>query len=234
MLLFALFASSAAAKAPRIVERCLVKGERARAVEFRAADGVRLRGVLLGTGQTGIVLGHQSRGSLCEWLPFARQLAWRGYRALSIDFRGNRSSGSARGLGVSAYDRDYTAASAFLARRGAKKVVFVGASMGGTAALVAAAALEPNAPPVIAFSAPTQYSGLNAADAVKKLDSPTLFLAGESDSFFADEARALYEASKAPRRQLAIRPSSAHGARLLTGRDGVATRDLVLAFLQTL
>ena len=38
---------------------CLTKAERAKVVRFRAGDGVRLLGVQLGTGTTGVVLGHE-------------------------------------------------------------------------------------------------------------------------------------------------------------------------------
>ena len=36
-----------------------------------------------------MILGHQSNGSLCEWLAYARRLARLGYTAFAIDFRGH-------------------------------------------------------------------------------------------------------------------------------------------------
>jgi dienelactone hydrolase len=237
-LLLLAFAFSAAAdaaitKAPPLAERCISKRERARAVEFRASDGVRIRGVLLGAGSTGVVLGHQAGGSLCDWLSFARILARNGSRALAIDFRGYPSSGKGRGLAELRYDRDFLAAAKLLRARGVKQIVFLGASMGGTAALVAGSKL-PNVAGVASFSGSTGFATMNARKAVATLRSPTLFLAGDSDSYFPDDARALYDASVSPRKQLEIRPSRAHGSRLLEGADGPATRAIVLAFLSKL
>jgi dienelactone hydrolase len=235
LLAFAFSAAAGAAtpKAPPLAERCVSKRERPRAVGFRATDGVRIGGVLLGSGSTGVVLGHQAGGSLCDWLPFGRVLARNGYRALAIDFRGYPSSGKGSGLAELRYDRDFLAAAKLLRARGVKHVVFFGASMGGTAALVAGSKLS-NVAGVASFSGPTGFGPLYAQKAVAILRAPTLFLAGDADSYFPDDARALYETSASPRKQLEIRPSGAHGSRLLEGADGPATRALVLAFLAKL
>src|SRR5215211_1337592 len=58
-------------------------------VAFRAADGTKLVGHMFGSGPKAVVLGHQSQGDLCEWLPYARRLARLGYTAFAIDFRGH-------------------------------------------------------------------------------------------------------------------------------------------------
>lgn len=235
--MLALFAAAGAranaAKPPVLAERCMTKAERSRAVAFRTADAVTVRGVVVGQGPDGVVLGHQSGGSLCDWLPFARVLARNGYRALAIDFRGYPSSGKGRGLAAAAFDRDFVAAARFLAARGARRLVLMGASMGGTAALVAGSRLQ-NVAAVASFSGAAEFGRLDARRAVTTLTAPTLFLAGEYDSYFPDDARALYEASVSPRKQLTIRDSRAHGSRLLEGADGRATRGLVLAFLHSL
>jgi dienelactone hydrolase len=233
MLVLCSGAHAVASKPPVLAERCVPKPERMRAVAFRTADAVSIRGVLLGRGPDAVVLGHQSGGSLCDWLPFARILARNGYRALALDFRGYPSSGKGRGLAASAYDRDFVAAARFLRERGARRLVLMGASMGGTAALVTGSRLKDVAA-VASFSGAAEYGGLDARRAVTRLSAPTLLLAGEYDSYFPDDARALYDASIAPKKQLAIRNSRAHGSRLLEGADGRATRDLVLAFLRSL
>src|SRR5688572_21902970 len=56
-------------------------------VTFQAADGTKLIGHVFGTGPKAVVLGHQSQGTLCEWLPYARRLARLGYTAFALDFR---------------------------------------------------------------------------------------------------------------------------------------------------
>jgi hypothetical protein len=41
---------------------------------------------VLGTGRLGVVLSNQSDQNLCGWLPFAKTLATRGFRALVYDY----------------------------------------------------------------------------------------------------------------------------------------------------
>ena len=63
---------------------------------------------------------------MCSWLPFAEQLAELDLRALAINFVST------------SLDDDMVAGARELQRRGAERIMLVGASMGGTAALVAA------------------------------------------------------------------------------------------------
>src|SRR4029079_2663473 len=65
-----------------VVDGCVTGPLRSRAVDFRAADGLQLHGVLLGSGKDGIVLSHEFRANLCNWLPFAQPLGGRGYRVV--------------------------------------------------------------------------------------------------------------------------------------------------------
>src|SRR5262249_62042229 len=44
--------------------------------------GAGLGGLVLGTGRTGVVLAHQSDGDVCQWLPYGKSLAQRGYKVL--------------------------------------------------------------------------------------------------------------------------------------------------------
>ena len=62
---------------------------------------------------------------------------------------------------------------------GAKRIILVGASMGGTAALVAATNIDLAG--VAAVSAPREFSGLDALRAVRQLEIPALFVAGRRD-----------------------------------------------------
>src|SRR5205809_1289270 len=62
-------------------------GLRTTVIHFRAADGVRLRGALLGKGHVGVALAHEYNGDLCNWAPYARYLAARGFRVLFFDMR---------------------------------------------------------------------------------------------------------------------------------------------------
>ncbi len=72
LVLLALAAGAAGATKPAPTDPCVPKSLRTRAISFRTADGVRLAGLLLGSGKKGIVLSHEIRGWLCNWLPFAQ------------------------------------------------------------------------------------------------------------------------------------------------------------------
>jgi pimeloyl-ACP methyl ester carboxylesterase len=120
--------------------------EDAEAVTLTTQDGTELNAVLVGDGEVGVVLGHQLRSDFCSWVPFAKQLVERHMRARAINFASTSP------------DDDMVAGSRELRRRGAKRIILVGASMGGTAALVAAAKIDVAG--VAALSAPRQFSGL--------------------------------------------------------------------------
>jgi pimeloyl-ACP methyl ester carboxylesterase len=71
---------------------CVTRAERRRVVRFRAADGIRLIGVLLGKGPHGLVLSHGYHQSVCDWIGHARRLARAGYRVRVFDHRNHGSS----------------------------------------------------------------------------------------------------------------------------------------------
>jgi len=142
---------SGAAGAPPAapVKSCLEGGEQA--FSFAAAGG-DTAGVVLGSGKTGVVLGHQAASDLCEWMPRARELAAQGRQVLAFDF------GQAGQI-----EQDMMAAAAELRRRGADRLVLVGSSMGGTAAIAAAARITPPVAGVVAVSSPEEFQGADAA-----------------------------------------------------------------------
>jgi pimeloyl-ACP methyl ester carboxylesterase len=211
------------------VEPCVGTSARRGAVRFKSADGVALAGVVLGSGTTGVVLGHEKGANLCNWLPFARVLAASGYRVLAFDHRSYGESQFVdypRNLRI---DNDVIAAVGELRKRGSRRFVLMGASMGGTAALVAAPALGRSVAAVVDLSGPAQYVRLDAAAAVKRLSAPGLFAVGRFDSGFVADTRALRAASRSPASRLVIRESGAHGTALLEDR---AFRALVLGFVE--
>lgn len=183
----------------------------AEAVTLESGDGTELDVVLVGAGDTGVVLGHQLRSDYCSWVPFAMKLAERHMRALAVNF-------------VSASpDEDMLAGARELRRRGAKRIILVGASMGGTAALVGAA--KTDVAGVAALSAPRQFSGLDALPSVRRLETPGLFLAGRQDTAFAADARLLYRAMKSRDKALVLTTGYEHGTDLL--QDPKAERALL-------
>ena len=185
--------------------------EGVQAVTVTTAEGTEVQGALVGQGETGVVLGHQFRSDFCSWVPFAQELARRGVGALAINFASI------------ALDEDMIAGAEELRRRGAKRILLVGASMGGTAALVAAA--KSDADGVASVSGPREFSGLDALPAVRTLDVPALFLVARQDGRFAGDARRLYRATSARDKTLVVTSGFEHGTELL--QDPKATRALL-------
>lgn len=207
---------------------CVTKAERKNVVRFSASDGTRLIGVEIGTGTRGVVVGHELRGSLCSWLPYARTLARRGYRVLAFDFR---SSGSSGGRTLAHLDRDFVAATKVIRRHGASSVVLGGASMGGTAALAAATQISPAVDGVITLSGPKHFRDVDAVAAVGRLTIPLLFVASADDDPYDDDARELYALAPTTDKKLEILLGFRHGTALFSGGD--SARSLVDDFLQT-
>ncbi len=180
-------------------ERCLNRVERRQTLRFGAADGTRLVGVLLGKGKKGVVLAHQSSGNLCQWFPYARTLARRGFRVFAFDFRTCGASDIPRvQANARRFDLDVVAAVNVLRRRGATSIVLAGGSLGA----------------VISLSSPQQAFDLDVAAAAGQLQAPVLFVAAEDDGHFADDARQLYGRAASPDKQLIVLSAGGHGTSL--------------------
>jgi pimeloyl-ACP methyl ester carboxylesterase len=184
---------------------CLEDEERA--VNLPGAD-VPTAAVVLGQGRTGVVLGHQVGSDLCEWMPQARVLAKQGRQVLAFDF-GQSSQ----------IDKVMVAAAAELRHRGVTRMVLVGSSMGGTAALAAAAQITPPVAGVVSLSGPEGFRGADADAAAPKLRMPVLFIVGSDDPPFTDAARALYRAVPHHHKRLLVLEGGGHGTSLLEFGD---------------
>jgi pimeloyl-ACP methyl ester carboxylesterase len=204
---------------------------------FRAADGTRLVGHRFGGAKPGsrttVVLAHQSNGDLCEWAPYARRLAAQGFFVFPFDLRGHGASRGRQEYGRLGLD----VAAAVRATRalGARKVVVVGASLGGIAGVVGAASLRPPVAGLVAVSAPAAIAGrLNALPSAARLRAPTLIVASEQDQSapydFAADAQRLYEATGTVEKRLELVPGTLHGVALVAGSARVRT--LLEAFLR--
>ncbi len=224
-LLLAVVATRASGQ-PSLGTACVRASDHSTPVRFRASGGARLAGNVLGRGRTGVVFAHQVGGDRCQWLPFARELAKRGYRALVFDMRGY---GASTGITNTNPHLDVIAAAADLRRRGAKKIVLAGASMGGTGVVAAAPVIRPAISGVVELSAPTAFGSADALAAAKKLKRPALFVAGRDDGDFPAATRTLYRAAATKDKQLHIAPTSWHGVDLVFLPT---VRKLVLDFVE--
>ena len=206
-------------------------------VTFRTSDGVRLSGRVFGpdSARTGVILAHMLPADQSSWFAFAARIGDQGYRALTFDFRGYCPGGDAgcsegeRDVGADAVDLE--AALGFLRSEGVESIAIVGASMGGTAALIVAADEGDAVSTVISLSAPQQIEGLVAGpDVMARVTAAKLFVAGSGDVAAAQAAQAFDEQSPAPKR-LEIVPSDDHGTDLLTGNQAEIVRNLLLSYL---
>ena len=217
---------------PRVAARCAPADQPV--VELTAPDGARLAAIDRGTGTRGVVLGHQSDGGICDLYGFGDQLVAAGYRVLAMDFEGYGRSGTGprpSGPFVEPYADDLLAGVAHLHAAGVRDVALVGPSMGGTAAVVAAAKAPDQVRAVVDLSGPAQYIGLDSVAAACTSRVPLLMAVSRSDrDVDVTELQAVDAASASPVRQLLVQPGSAHGKQLLA--TDVQVHDAVLAFLQ--
>ncbi len=212
---------------------------RSEPVSVETSDGVLLEGRIFGAqgAEAGIVLTHQLGGDQSGWFDYAQRLADEGYRVITFNVRGTcpgGDGGCSQGIAdVGTLPVDIAAAVGFLRDDGVDRVGLVGASMGGTGSLVAAASDDINADAVIVLSAPASIEGLDAdVEVLAGLDAATLFVAGDGDVAAADAARTMYERSPQPKR-LEILTTSDHGVDILSGNQGEVARSLLAVWLAT-
>jgi pimeloyl-ACP methyl ester carboxylesterase len=159
-----------------------------------------------------------------SWYPAARRLAKAGYMALAFNFRGYGSSEGDKQIAKAPLDVE--AASKFLTRSGARDIAFVGASMGGTASIIAAESLDPLC--VVTVSAPLRFMGLDAPAVAGRVQRPVLLIAarGDGPAFSAVEEleRGL------PNPETKLYEGDAHGTNLLADRPEAI--DEIINFLR--
>ena len=227
----AVAASTAGAAPQRATHDCVRGGE----LWFRAADGTKLVGHRFGKGTTAVILTHQSEGDLCDWVPYARRLAARGYFVFPIDFRGYGFSATRTGAAAQRYAADIAAATKALRKLGKRKVFVVGASMGGIAAVVAGANVSPPLTGVVSVSSPARYRGMDGVKVGPRLRVPVLYLAATEDDNagydFSEDATALHAAAAATDKRLELLPGPLHGIALVGG--SAPARAAVEGFLKT-
>lgn len=213
----AVAASTAGAATQRAEHSCVRGGE----LWFYAADGTKLVGHRFGKGTTAVVLAHQSEGDLCDWLPYARRLASKGYFVFPVDFRGYGFSQSRKGPAANRFAADLSAATKALRKLGKKKIFLVGASMGGIASLVAGVNVTPAVDGIVSISAPARFRGMDALKTAPRLRVPVLYLAAEDDDNagfdFSKDAEAMHAATASTDKRLELLPGALHGIGLVAG-----------------
>ncbi|MGH2454177.1 MAG: alpha/beta hydrolase [bacterium] len=202
------------------------------AITFRTEDGVTIRGYQFGSGRAVVIFSHMFGTDQRIWFPLAEDLARRGYTAITYDYRGiGRSAG--RFVIAQTY-RDALAAIVHATRGGPRPVILIGASMGGTVSLKAAALRQAAGRPVqgvLVMASGTMFRGLDVRPHLSSLRAPRLFIAGARDHPFADSVRRMHALGPAPK-SLHLYPTGAHGTYLFATRYGPAIREEIIAFVR--
>ncbi|HEU0239327.1 MAG TPA: alpha/beta hydrolase [Micromonosporaceae bacterium] len=222
--------ASSAAPRPAAGDDCVTYRPGGHPVYFGPASG--LAGYLYGTGNVGVVFAHQSDGDACDWMPEAARLAKLGYRALAVDLDGYGASKTLN----RPYSDDVADAIDFLTGQGATSVVLIGASMGGTAVLTAAATTKARLAAVIALSSPADYAGMDALDAAPHINAPLLMMCGIEDTGFVGAVQDIYGAATATKhKRLVLVDTDVHGKLLVEQGPDVQPKSYAAytAFLAT-
>lgn len=207
---------------------CLSAPERRALFLLRGPGRDHLAALSIGTGRVAVILAHQSSGSLCQWWPYARSLAAR-FRVVAFDFDGLGASLPGDGN----YPGEVAAAAQWARDHGARQVVLMGASMGGSAVMVAAARLGGAVAGVIDLSGPADFAGMNALGAARRVHVPALFGYGTLDLGFASDVRHVRAATAARDKRVVAVRSEDHGVDLVSPGIGyAAVRAAVLRFIR--
>ena len=203
---------------------------------FENDAGRTLAGRLFGPDDAtaGVVLAHGFSANQESWFPFAHRLGDEGFRVLTFNFRGycpGGDGGCSEGQrSVDDTPADLRSAIDALRADGVSRIAVVGSSMGGTAALLVAAADGVDLEAVVSLSAPAQFEGLAVGpDQLAAIEEPKLFVAGTEDASAAATAQSFFDSSLQPKR-LEILTTGDHGAEILRGNQGEQARNAILGW----
>lgn len=175
----------------------------------------------------GVILLHMEGHSRADWKSVGDRLAKDGHAVISLDFRGHgKSKKGATAPKVkdfadadfAAMVEDLRAAADLLTSRkdlAVETVCLVGAELGADVA-IAYAAGEPKAPlgPMVLISPSLNHHGLDAEEAIGKVEAKVLFSACKEDHPGFDETTKLFE-SKHGRREFERYATGARGTDIL-------------------
>jgi dienelactone hydrolase len=242
-------ATQPATRAPEPPPAPVVVGDPSRppeTVRFPTDDGVTIVGTMHAapkTGETAVVLVHQLSSNRAEWAPVIAELVKPpGVTVLAIDMRGHGESTEGRGrraLSWQDFDNDDWAkvvadvagAVSFLETQGSLapgRIVVVGSSIGGSAAILAAAA-NPRIAAVVAVSPGRAYKGIDALTPLADLaNRPLLAIAAQDDAHSLETAQLMARIAGAG--ELEVYRGGAHGVAMLRDAPQMAAR--IAAFVR--
>lgn len=191
---------------------------------------VTLSGRLFGHGATGVILAHMRPADQTAWFPYATELAATGtFTVMTFDFRGYGAS-----TGDKEFDHvDTDLAAAYDYMRGTlgiQKIFLVGASMGGTAAIIVGT--QRDVAGVVSISSPAQFQLMDALAVAPSLTAPKLFITSDGDVPAKRSLDDLDAAAPGPKQEQ-IYDGDAHGTDLLDSPHGADLRARITAFVTT-
>lgn len=204
-------------------------------IVFTTEDGFDLYGTLfLSEGDTAVVLAHMAGDNDQQnWIPFAKQIAGRGFTSLTFDFRcyGESECGGSDS-GPILLSRDVGAAIDFLRKQGFERIVCIGASKGGRGCVNAAFEEELVGLVIVSGTGSSHPDRQNLED-FSSPDMPKLFIVSENDNI-PDRTLTmtrLYESAPEPKIFKTF-PGTAHGTELFASKYGQEFRETLFDFLE--
>lgn len=169
-----------------------------------------------------MVLANQVDNRACDWPPFPSFLAAHGMRVLAFDY-GNGDPST-----------EVQAAARFLRARGARRIVLIGASIGGAVVIDAGVHLRPQPDAVVSLSAVPEATLYPFPADARHLHSPTFQIGSTEDQLTQSGAatRALYRESPSRAKRLLLIPGTEHGVDFVDATAGNRVRDAILVFIR--
>ena len=172
-------------------------------VRATTSEGNSVGMLILGEGESGVVLGPQDGGDICMMLAYGEELATR-YRVALYDWKEPR------------WEVPLLAVQA-LRDAGADRVVLGGASYGGALAMSVAHRARPPLAGVLSLGGGLRLPGEDFRPGIRRWRGPLLEISSKQDAYFdSADARRLRALHPGPETVLML-PGSLHGVDLLEG-----------------
>jgi esterase/lipase len=203
-------------------------------VSFATADGGTVAGHRFGSGPTAVVLSNMGDNDETDWQRFAPTLAAPGYSVLTYSYRYPVRVRSLTAAMARDAVADLRGAVAFARTQGARRVILVGASLGGMLTAKVAGALAVDGAVIMAAPADRRDFDLRVEDAeLAAIAAPKLFVVSEADATVDPaETRQLFDRAPEPKRWQSF-PGTAHGTRLFATAAADDLTQLLVEFVRS-
>lgn len=210
-------------------------------IKLATSDGIEIIGDFYSTQDKNfpaVILLHMMPATRSSWKNFATELQKYGFQSLAIDLRGHGESIHQNNK-ILNYQKfsdaehqasilDVEMAAKFFQEKGLNldKIFLAGASIGANLALQFQAE-HPEIKAAILLSPGLNYRGIETEPLIKKLkeNQAVFIVASKEDSYSADSARRLFEATNC-KKELKILNNAGHGTTMLE-KEKILTKELI-------